>query len=68
MAINFAKASILFTIYSPPTDHLPIFNTPMAGKKPKPKNNTIAQNKRARHDYFISDKVEAGIALQGWEV
>lgn len=34
------------------------------------KNNggTIAQNKRARHDYFIEEKIEAGMSLQGWEV
>jgi len=30
--------------------------------------STIALNKKARHDYFIEDKYEAGIALQGWEV
>ena len=29
---------------------------------------TIAQNRRARHEYFIEDKVEAGLALLGWEV
>lgn len=29
---------------------------------------TIAQNKRARHDYFIEEKLEAGLSLQGWEV
>ena len=29
---------------------------------------TIALNKKARHDYFLEDKYEAGIALQGWEV
>jgi len=28
----------------------------------------IAQNKKAFHDYFIEDKYEAGIALEGWEV
>ena len=28
----------------------------------------IAQNKKARFDYFIEDRLEAGIALQGWEV
>ena len=34
------------------------------------KNNggTIAQNKRARHDYFIEEKYEAGIVLHGTEV
>ncbi len=31
-------------------------------------NTTIAQNRRARHDYFIEEKFEAGLALQGWEV
>lgn len=40
----------------------------MAKKKPKQTSNTIAQNKRARHDYFIEDKLEAGVSLQGWEV
>jgi SsrA-binding protein len=31
-------------------------------------NNTIAQNRRARHDYHIEQRFEAGIVLQGWEV
>jgi SsrA-binding protein len=25
-------------------------------------------NKKARHDYFIEDRYEAGISLEGWEV
>ena len=29
---------------------------------------SIAQNKKARFDYFIEDRIEAGLALQGWEV
>lgn len=28
----------------------------------------IAENRRARHEYFIEDTYEAGLALQGWEV
>ncbi|MHB8423715.1 MAG: SsrA-binding protein SmpB [Gammaproteobacteria bacterium] len=28
----------------------------------------IALNKRARHDYFIEERLEAGLSLQGWEV
>jgi SsrA-binding protein len=28
----------------------------------------IALNKRARHEYFIEENLEAGLALQGWEV
>ena len=31
-------------------------------------NNTIAQNKKARFDYHLEEKFEAGLALQGWEV
>ena len=37
-------------------------------KKPKSPDTTIAQNKKVRHDYFIEDKFEAGLVLQGWEV
>lgn len=29
---------------------------------------TIALNKKARHDFHIEDKLEAGLVLQGWEV
>ncbi len=29
---------------------------------------SITQNKKAFHDYFIEEKYEAGIALEGWEV
>lgn len=34
----------------------------------KPESSKIALNKKARHDYFIEDTFEAGLALQGWEV
>jgi SsrA-binding protein len=30
--------------------------------------STIALNKRARHEYHIDERYEAGLALQGWEV
>jgi SsrA-binding protein len=29
---------------------------------------SIVQNKKAFHEYFIEDKYEAGIMLEGWEV
>lgn len=29
---------------------------------------SIANNKKAFHDYFIEEKYEAGLALEGWEV
>ena len=40
----------------------------MAKKKKQNNPNTIAQNKKARFDYFIEDTFEAGLALEGWEV
>ena len=36
--------------------------------KNKDQGNTIALNKRARHDFFIEERFEAGLALEGWEV
>ncbi|MBK6973846.1 MAG: SsrA-binding protein SmpB [Sterolibacteriaceae bacterium] len=29
---------------------------------------SIADNKKAFHDYFIEERFEAGLALEGWEV
>lgn len=43
----------------------------MSKKGGKDKANgggTIALNKRARHDYHLEERFEAGLALQGWEV
>ncbi len=41
----------------------------MAKKKSKQSNsNTIALNKKARHNYTLSEKYEAGMSLQGWEI
>ena len=50
---------------------IPAFSTVapiMAKKKPKTPSNNIAQNKKARFDYHLTDKTEAGVALKGWEV
>jgi SsrA-binding protein len=40
----------------------------MSKKKAEEPNRVIAQNRKAWHDYFIEEKYEAGLALQGWEV
>ncbi len=40
----------------------------MAKKNKKTSSNTIAVNKKARHDYFIEQTLEAGLSLEGWEV
>jgi SsrA-binding protein len=37
-------------------------------KKSERAQNSIAQNRKARFDYFIEERIEAGIALKGWEV
>lgn len=29
---------------------------------------TIALNKKAQHDYFVEERFEAGLVLEGWEV
>ena len=40
----------------------------MAKKKIKAPSATIAQNRKARHDYLLEDRFEAGLVLEGWEV
>ena len=37
-------------------------------KKSNTGSGTIALNKKAKHEYFLEDKFEAGLSLQGWEV
>lgn len=40
----------------------------MIGKKQSAGGKTIVLNKKVRRDYFIDERFEAGISLQGWEV
>lgn len=40
----------------------------MAAAAPEPKRTVVAENRRARHEYFIEDDLEAGIVLEGSEV
>ena len=37
-------------------------------KDKKPESSTIVLNKKARHDFTLGERFEAGIELQGWEV
>jgi SsrA-binding protein len=37
-------------------------------KQTQKTNATIAVNRKAQHDYFIEDRFEAGLVLEGWEV
>jgi len=40
----------------------------MASKAAKRSPSSIALNKKARFNYFIEERFEAGLALEGWEV
>jgi len=42
----------------------------MAGKNKKKAGDPsrIAENRKARHEFFIEENLEAGLALEGWEV
>jgi SsrA-binding protein len=37
-------------------------------KQTQKTNTTIAVNRKAQHDYFIEERFEAGLVLEGWEV
>jgi len=41
---------------------------PATGSAKTPAQKTIALNKRAKHEYHLEERVEAGISLQGWEL
>ena len=47
-----------------------LYNVPMANKSKKKSlsDNTIAMNRKAGHEFFIEEKFEAGLVLEGWEV
>lgn len=40
----------------------------MSNSKQSDNSSVIVVNKKATHEYFIEDRIEAGLALEGWEV
>jgi len=40
----------------------------MSKKETAKPERTIAVNRRARHEYFVEERYEAGLVLKGWEV
>ena len=48
--------------------HAGIIPSMSSKNKKKAPPGTIAVNRRARHDYHIEERFEAGLSLQGWEV
>jgi SsrA-binding protein len=48
---------------------VPLMNKPVKNNPDKKEpRRLIAENRRARYDYFIEERFEAGLVLQGWEV
>jgi len=48
-----------------------LYNPQIMSKSTKDKksvSNTIVLNKKARHDFSLGDRFEAGLMLEGWEV
>lgn len=45
-----------------------LFLTARCRQMPKGTGKVVAQNKKANHDYFIDETIEAGIVLQGTEI
>lgn len=52
----------------PPQRRIRPYNPAPMSKPKHAGSGTIADNRRARHDFFIEDKIEAGLVLLGWEV
>src|SRR6266478_1324441 len=44
------------------------YNTIPGKSRTKSAVMSIVDNKKAYHDYFVEEKFEAGLALEGWEV
>jgi SsrA-binding protein len=44
------------------------YTTAVNQSRKDPSSAVIADNRRARHEYSIEERYEAGLALQGWEV
>ena len=47
---------------------MPIAGTAMNKPAKKEPERLIAENRKARYDYFIEERFEAGLVLEGWEV
>ena len=49
-------------------NRLPMATKPDNAEKKKPLDSRIADNKKAIFNYFIEERFEAGMVLEGWEV
>ena len=44
------------------------YRLPQRCRLHRPTTMSITENRKAHHDYFIEDRYEAGVMLEGWEV
>ena len=51
-----------------PTRTPPPKGAPKDAPKAPPKISVVAENRRARYDYHIDERHEAGVVLSGWEI
>ncbi|KAK0351229.1 hypothetical protein LTR94_025805 [Friedmanniomyces endolithicus] len=58
----------LFLDNSPSPAKYALSRLGLCGEEPQAKSKVIAENRRARFDYFLEDNVEAGIQLLGTEI
>jgi SsrA-binding protein len=68
---NYAQLPLLMQGFHFATAHKAVESAPMSGKSKKKKgadSSTIVLNRKARHEFTIEEKFEAGIVLEGWEV
>src|SRR5215831_14964735 len=64
------RSNICSALYGTSTDFWTLaIATIFAGKQSSRSSTvSIVDNKKAYHDYFVEEKFEAGLALEGWEV
>ena len=68
---NWRQAGAEIVPRSTPKPTSPLQSAPSMSTKQGKKaadNPLIAENRKARHEYFIEETYEAGLSLMGWEV
>ena len=72
MLLHKAPTIRVRTVLQVATQSFPLLSrynpAPMTKPKSKSGTATIAANRKARHEYHIDDRFEAGLVLEGWEV
>ncbi|HEY2862764.1 MAG TPA: SsrA-binding protein SmpB [Casimicrobiaceae bacterium] len=62
------RSNICCAVYGTSTDLFTLRIVTIRRGEQRARRMSIVQNKKAYHDYFVEEKFEAGLALEGWEV